>query len=152
MAIYSLTGNDTFTLDTYGPLTEMADGSIVSIEFGNAKTGHTTGKNGNTVFATDKQGENAAVTLRIMAGGKDDTYLNGRSIDQDRDLPTFPLLTGTFSKRVGDGTGKVKFINYNLLGGVFENNVDTQENLQGETEQGIAIYRLWFAQAQRALV
>lgn len=151
MAIYALTGNDTLIINGK-PFSDFADGSTINIEFGNARVGHTTGKNGNTVISTDKQGENATVTLRIIAGSKDDTYLNGLSIQQERDLPSFAVMTGSFSKRVGDGFGKVKFINYNLAGGVFENNVNTQENLQGETEQGIAIYTLWFSQAQRAIV
>ena len=150
MAIYSLTGNDTLTINGK-VFNEFADGSTINIEFGNARTGHTTGKNGNTIFSTDKQGENATVTLRLIAGGKDDMYLNGLSVQQERDLPTFSLLTGTFAKRIGDGQGNVKFLNYALLGGVFEQNVNTQENLQGETEQGIAIYTLWFAQAERAI-
>lgn len=151
MATYSLTGNDTLVINGR-VFSDFADGSTINIEFGNARVGHTTGKNNNTVYSTDKQGENATMTLRIIAGSKDDIYLNGLSILQERDLPTFELMTGSFSKRVGDGMGKVKFIDYNLLGGVFENNVNTQENLQGETEQGIAIYTLWFAQAARALV
>ena len=150
MAIYSLTGNDTLTINGR-VLKEFADGSTINIEFGNARVGHTTGKNGNTIFSTDKQGENATVTLRLIAGGRDDMFLNGLSVQQERDLPTFALLTGTFAKRIGDGNGNVKFLNYALLGGVFEQNVNTQENLQGETEQGIAIYTLWFAQAERAI-
>lgn len=151
MAVYSLTGNDTFTLNGR-VLKEFADGSTVSITYGNARVGHTTGKNNNTIYSTDKQGENATVTLRILAASKDDSYLNGLSVDQDRDLPTFPLITGTFAKRIGDGKGNTKEIKYALLGGVLEQNIDSQENLQGETEQGIAVYTLWFAQAQRAIV
>lgn len=150
MAVYSLTGNDTFILNNK-VFSEFADGSTISITFPNERTGKTTGKNGNTVYATNKQGLNATVELRIIAGSKDDTWLNGLSLQQERDLPTFELMNGSFTKRVGDGFGKVKFINYVLLGGVFDNNIETSENLQGETEQGIAVYRLFFAQAQRAI-
>lgn len=150
MATYSLTGNDTFILNDR-PYTEFADGSTITITFPNERTGHTTGKNGNTVYATNKQGINAQVELRIIAGSRDDAWLNGLSIQQERDLPTFALLNGSFTKRIGDGSGNVKFINYVLLGGVFDNNIETSENLQGETEQGIAVYRLFFAQAERAI-
>ena len=66
-------------------------------------------------------------------------------------MPVSTLLNGSFSKRIGDGSGNVKFINYVMLGGVFRQNIDTNENLQGETEQGIAVYRLFFAQAERAI-
>lgn len=150
MATYALTGNDTFILNNK-VFSDFADGSTINITFQNDRTGKTTGKNGNTVYATDKQGINVQVELRIIAGSKDDVWLNGLSLQQERDLPTFNLFNGSFTKRVGDGFGKVKFINYVLLGGVFDNNIDTSENLQGETDQGIAVYRLFFAQAQRAI-
>lgn len=149
-SIYALTGNDTFILNDR-VFNEFADGSTITITFPNEKTGHTTGKNGNTVYATDKQGLNAEVELRLIAGGKDDIWLNGLGIEQESDLPTFALLNGSFTKRIGDGTGNVRFINYVLLGGVVRQNIDSSENLQGETEQGIAIWRLFFAQAERAI-
>lgn len=150
MAVYALTGNDTFILNDR-VLNDMADGSTIAITFPNEKTGRSTGKNGNTVYSTDKQGLNAECELRLIAGSQDDIWLNGLSIQQERDLPSFSLLNGSFTKRIGDGTGKVRFINYVLLGGVVRQNVDTQENLQGDTEQGLAIYRLFFAQAERAI-
>lgn len=150
MTTYALTGNDTFILNNK-VFSDFADGSTINITFPNDRTGHTTGKNGNTVFATDKQGLNAEVELRIIVGSKDDVWLNGLSIQQERDLPGFTLFNGSFTKRVGDGFGKVKFVNYVLLGGVFNDNIETSENLQGETDQGIAVYRLFFAQAQRAI-
>lgn len=150
MATYALTGNDSFILNNR-VFNDMADGSTISITFPNEKTGHTTGKNGNTVYSTDKQGLNAECELRLIAGSSDDIWLNGLSIEQERDLPTFTLLNGSFTKRIGNGAGKVKFINYVLLGGVIRQNIDTDENLQGETEQGIAVYRLFFAEAQRAI-
>lgn len=151
MPTYALTGNDTLTLNSR-VLKDLADQSTVTLEYGNARVGHTTGKNGNTVYSTDKQGENATLTLRIIAGSGDDIYLNGLSVLQERDLPTFSTITGTVSKRIGDGNGNVKFLNYSLLGGVFEQFTNTSENLQGDTEQGIQVYTLWFAQAEKAIV
>ena len=150
MATYALTGNDTFVINNR-VYKDFADGSTITIDFPNERTGKTTGKNGNTIFSTNKQGENATVELRLIAASSDDIFTNGLSVQQERDLPTFTLLNGRFAKRIGDGQGNVKFINYILSGGVIDNNVNTNENLQGETEQGIAIYRLFFAQAQRAI-
>lgn len=147
---YALTGNDTFTLNSR-VFKDFADGSTINITRPNEMIGQTTGKNGNTVFATNEQGRNAEVELRILAGSSDDIYLNGLLLQQKKDLPTFALMTGTFAKRVGDGTGGVKFLNYSLLGGVFRQDIDTNENLQGETEQGISVYRLFFANAERGI-
>jgi len=150
MPSYAVTGNDTFVLNNR-VFKDFADGSTIAITFPNEKVGHTTGKNGNTIFATDKQGLNAECELRLVVGSADDIYLNGLSVQQERDLPTFPLSEGSFTKRVGDGQGNVRFIKYVLSGGVVRQNIDTSENLQGETEQGIAVYRLFFAQAERAI-
>ena len=151
MAVYALTGNDDLFINDV-PINDLTDGSTVTITFPNEKVGTSTGKNGNTVYATNEQGRNAQMELRVVAGSKSDAFLNGLSIQQDRDLPTYSLMNGSFSKRVGDGSGNVKRINYTLLGGVFRQNIDTQENLQGDTEQGTALYRLFFASAQRAIV
>lgn len=150
MATYAVTGDDSFVLSDR-VFHDFADGSTITITFPNESIGHTTGKNGNTVFATDKQGLNAECELRLIAGSKDDIWLNGVNINQNRDLPAATLLNGSFTKRIGDGSGNVKFINYVLLGGAIRQNIDASENLQGETDQGIAIYRLFFAQAERGI-
>lgn len=151
MAIYALTGNDDLYINDVS-INDLTDGSTIQITFPNEKVGTSTGKNSNTVYATNEQGKNAQLELRVVAGSKTDAFLNGLSIQQDRDLPGFSVMNGSFSKRVGDGAGNIKRINYTLLGGVFTQNIDTQENLQGDTEQGTALYRLFFASAQRAIV
>lgn len=150
MAVYALTGNDSFILNDR-VLTELTDGSTVEVAYQNDRVGVSTGKNNNTVFSENRTGTNAVATLRVVRGSKDDVFLNGLSIQQDRDLPSFTLMNGSFSKRVGDGTGVVKFDNYVLLGGAFQRFPDVQENLVGETEQGTTVYTIIFAIAQRAI-
>ena len=151
MPNYALTGSDTLVLNDR-VLTDFAEGSVVAITFPNERIGKITGKNGNTVYSENTQGANAEMELRILVGSKDDMFLNGLSIQQGKDLPSFSLINGTFAKRIGDGQGHIKFVNYTLLGGVFNNNVETNENPAGETEQGVAVYKLFFASAQRAIV
>ena len=151
MATYALTGKDDFIINDHS-FEDFTDGSTIQITFPNEKVGISTGKNTNTVFATNEQGHNVQVEVRFVAGGKDDAFLNGLSIQQDRDLPSFTLMNGSFSKRVGDGKGNVRRINYTLLGGTFRQNVDAQENLTGDTEQGTAVYRMTFVYGSRAIV
>lgn len=147
---YALTGNDNLILNDR-VIRDFTDGSTVEIAYQSDRVGVSTGKNNNTVFADNRQGGNAVVTLRIVRGSKDDIFFNGESIKQDKDLPTFQLMNGSFTKRIGDGTGKVKFDNYVLLGGAFQRIPDVQENLNGETEQGTTVYQIIFAKAERAL-
>lgn len=150
MSIFALTGNDTVILNER-VIKDMADGSIVEIAYPNDRVAITTGKNDNTVYAEDRTGSNATLTLRVIRGSADDRWLNGLSIQQNRDLPSFTLLRGAFTKRVGDGYGSISYDNYVLIGGVFTKYPETQENLQGETEQGSTVYTITFAKAERAL-
>ena len=151
MATYALTGNDVFTLNERPIQQDLADGSVVEIAYNNDRVGISTGKNRNTVFADNQTGCNATVTLRVLKATPTDRYLNGLSAQQDNDFVAFSLLRGTFTKRVGDGNGKVSFDNFTLLGGAFQRYQDASENNTGETEQGVTIYQLIFAQAKRAI-
>lgn len=150
MATYALTGNDTLILQER-VIKDMADGSIVEIAYQNDRVAVTTGKNDNTIYAEDRTGSNAVLTLRVIRGSSDDRWLNGLSIEQNRDLPSFKLLRGSFSKRIGNGYGEITYDNYMLIGGVFQKYPDTQENLQGETEQGSTVYQIIFSRAERAI-
>lgn len=150
MTTFALTGNDTVILNER-VIKDMADGSIVEIAYQNDRVGVTTGKNDNTVFAENRTGSNAVLTLRVIRGSADDRWLNGLSIEQNKDLPSFSLLRGAFTKRVGNGYGSISYDNYILVGGAFNRYPDTQENLQGETEQGSTVYSIVFARAERAL-
>ena len=150
MSTYALTGNDTVILNER-VIKDMADGSIVEISYQNDRVGITTGKNDNTIFAEDRTGSNATLTLRVIRGSADDRWLNGLSIQQNRDLPSFSLLRGAFTKRIGNGYGSISYDNYILIGGAFQRYADTQENLQGDTEQGSSVYTIIFAKAERAI-
>lgn len=150
MTIYALTGNDSLIINDR-VITQFSDGSTINIAYQNDRVGVSTGKNDNTIFSDNRQGSNAVLNLRILKGGKDDKFFNGLSILQDKDLPSFPLMNGSFTKRVGDGSGKVTFDSYVILGGAFQRYPDSQENLNGETEQGTTVYTIVFAKAKRAL-
>lgn len=86
-----------------------------------------------------------------MRGSATDRYLNGLSVQQAQDFVSFSLMQGTFTKRVGDGSGNVAFDNYTLQGGAFNRFPDAQENNQGETEQGVTVYNIFFAKVTRGI-
>lgn len=151
MAVYALTGNDTLIINER-VINDLADGSTISISFDNDSVGISTGKDDNTIFSDNRQGSNASLELRLVRGSAQDIYFNGLSIQQSRDLPSFPLMKGSFSKRIGDGFGEVRFDNYVLLGGVFTKRMpQVNENLNGETDQGVSIYNITFAIGSRSL-
>lgn len=151
MAVYSLTGSDSLLINERPIINDLADGSVIEIAYQNDRVGISTGKNKNTVFADNRTGTNATLTLRVMRGSATDKYFNGLSVEQDKDFVAFSLMRGSFAKRIGDGEGNITFDNYTLLGGAFQRFPDSQENNQGETEQGVSIYTIIFADCQRAL-
>ena len=148
---YALTGNDTIIINDR-IIKDLTDGSTITIAYQNDRVGISTGKNDNTVFSDNRQGGNAVATLRVLRGSDYDKFFNGLSIQQDSDLPAFPVMNGSFSKRIGDGSKNITYDNYTLLGGLFQRYPDTQENLQGDTEQGTTVYTIIFAKANRGLV
>ena len=152
MATYALTGADTLIINDR-VINDFTDNTTITIEFPNDDIGASTGKNGNTIISENKQGGNANLSpLRILMNSGDDKFLNGLYIQQKNDLPTFPLINCSFTKRVGDGQGNVSFNTYTLLGGAFLRQPSVQENVNGDTEQGTVEYNIFFSQASRAIL
>lgn len=150
MTVYSLTGNDSLIINN-NVINDLSDNSTIELSFDNDIIGTQTGKNDNTIISDDRQGSNATLTLRVIRGSKNDRWLNGLYVQQRRDLPSFTLMNGSFTKRIGDGLGNVHFDNYVLLGGAFRRAVDTQENNNGDTEQGSSVYTIFFSKVERSI-
>lgn len=151
MGRHAITGDDTFLLNGTRTLKNFVSGSVIDITFDNDRVSLDTGKDGNTIFAINKQGQNATAVLRILRGSDDDKYLNSLSIQQDNDPIGFTLLFANFTKRIGDGNGNITYDKYVLQGGMFQKIPDGQENNAGETEQGIVEYTIVFAKGERVL-
>ena len=150
MTSFALTGGDTITINAK-PLTDLADDDISTVSFPNEIVSVNTGKNRNTVYALNETGNNAEVTLRVIMNSSDDKYLNGLLMAQQRDLPSFVLMTGQFTKRVGDGSGNISYNTFPLQGGVFTKLPDVKDNVNGDKEQAIITYNLKFALAPRVI-
>lgn len=146
----SLTGSDTVTLNNY-VLTGLADGNCVELDFPNDIANLKTGKDGNAIYAVNQSGKQAEVKLRVIRGSADDTFLNNLYAQQAANLASFPLMIGQFIKKLGDGMGNVKSDIYNLSGGIFTKPVPAKTNVEGETEQSVAMYTFKFSNAPRAL-
>lgn len=149
MNSFSLTGNDTIQI-AGRVLTDFADGDVAKVSFPNDLIAVQNGKNGNAIFNLNAMGQQADVELRVLRSSADDAFLNGLLVQMEQDLPTFPLMDGYFVKRVGDGQGGVTRDTYLGKGGVFVKKVDVSENVQGATDPAVSLYRLKFAQFDRA--
>lgn len=145
-----MTGNDTIMFRDR-ILTDLADGNCVELTFPNEIASVKTGKNGNTIYGLNEMGENAEVKIRIIRGSADDKYLNGQLAAQKNDFAGFTLVDCVFTKKVGDGQGNITNDQYITNGGVFQKRVEAKQNVEGDTEQSVAIYSLKFAKAPRSI-
>jgi hypothetical protein len=146
----AMTGNDTLGLNGT-LLTGLADGDCVEITFEGDIATVKRGKNGNTIYALNEAGMVAAVKIRTILGGMADKFMNGLLSSQRANFAGFPLMTGKFVKKVGDGTGVITTITYPLRGGIFTKNVGGANNVEGDIKGGIAEYMLKFSNAPRAI-
>lgn len=150
MATNSLTGNDTLQINDR-VLVDFGDGDIATLAYPNELVSVKTGKNGNSIYAFNETGKQVDVEIRVLRGSPDDKFFNSLKLGMQSDFPAFTLLTGEFVKRVGDGLGNVNREIYSLSGGIFSQSVDSQANVEGDTEQAIAIYRLKFTNAPKSI-
>ncbi len=150
MSKISMTGDDTIIIDNRS-LADLADNDCVALSFPNEIATIKTGKNGNSIFALNESGKQADLILRVLRGSADDKILNGRMAQQDANFAGFVLINGEFIKKVGDGSGKITSDTYIASGGVFGKRVEAKSNVEGDTEQSIAIYNIKFAKAARVI-
>jgi hypothetical protein len=150
MSTTSLTGKDTIKVNGR-ILNDFADGDVAKITFPNNLVEVKTGKNGNSIYAYNYTGRQAELELRILRGSSDDKFLNNLLQLFNNDPAAFALLTGEFTKNVGDGVGGVTGITYILSGGAFRKQVDVGENADGGTDQAVAIYQMIFSNAPSAI-
>ncbi len=152
MALTSLVGDDSLIINNRPIQLEFADGDTATIEFPNELFSMSTGKDKNTIYAKDESGSNFNLNFSVMRGGTVDKFLNGLMAQQDEDFAGFTLMTGAFTKVLGNGEGRRTYDTYLLKGMMFVKNIDAKGNVNGDTEQGKASYALRGAVATRALI
>jgi hypothetical protein len=150
MSATTITGKDTLILD--GRIfNDFANADVSTIEFPNDLMNGTTGKNGNTIIASNATGQNVDMTLRLLRGSADDKWLNSRLLEYVNDPAAFITLNGEFIKRAGDGAGNVSADSYILKNGVIQKIPGTKENVEGDVEQSVVVYNLKFFSGTRSI-
>lgn len=150
MPAIALSGSDTINLNNR-VFADLADGNCVELTFPNDIANVKTGKNGNSIYGLNESGKQCEVKLRILRGSADDKFLNGLLSQQNSNFAGTVLLIGQFIKKIGDGQGNITSDTYVMSGGVFTKQVEGKTNVEGETDQSIAMYTIKFSNAPRAL-
>ena len=92
--------------------------------------------------------------IRIRAfsfGSADDKFLNNLLAQQQANFASTILMIGEFIKKLGDGAGNIQSDSYITSGGVFTKQAEAKMNVEGDTEQSIAIYTVKFSNAPRVI-
>lgn len=150
MNTVTMSGNDTFILNNR-LFNDLADGDCVSLSFPNEIATLKQGKNGNVIYSLNNTGKQCDVILRVMRNSSDDRYLNNLLIQQKSNFAGFPLMSGNFVKKTGDGQGNISYDTYITNGGIFVKEVDAKDNQEGDTEQSVSVYTLRFSNAPRSI-
>ncbi len=152
MGIYVITANDTLTVTgmfngkmTTQNFTTLADKSVVHMDFPNELWNIAIGKNKNAIFSFIQKGNLSEMDLRPLLGNADHAFLLAQITQAQNNPPGVILLTGTFSKILGDGAGNPIRVNYTLSGGVVSKLPPLTENVEGETDQGVGMFKLKWA-------
>lgn len=150
MSAISLTGNDTISINNR-VLNAFVDQNIAELTFPNDIAQVKTGKNGNSIYALNTTGRQCELKLRLLRGSSDDQFLNALLQSQNNAFAQTVLLIGEFVKQIGDGQGNVLTDTYIMSGGVFTKQVEVKSNVEGDTEQSVAIYMIKFSNSPRAI-
>ena len=148
--IVALTGNDVTKINDR-IFSGFADGDCVKITYPNDLVIVKTGKNGNSLYGFKNDGRQVDVTLRVVLGSADDKFLNNINSLMKNDFAAFTLMTGEFTKRVGDGNGNITAVTYILSGGVISHQPEAVENADGNTDQSLVVWSLKFSNAPRSI-
>lgn len=153
MATYNLVSDGTLTLwDRV--FNDFADDDISAITFPNDLVTVKTGKNGNTIYSKNEPGRNATAAIRLIRGSADDQFIQNILSQSKADFAMTRLASGEFAMRLSDGQDPVPNVIrdvYTLKGGVVTRPVDGKENVSGDTSQGVSVYNITFADADRSI-
>jgi hypothetical protein len=150
MAFVAMSGSDTITVNNY-IFSGLADGNVVELTFPNDIANVKTGKNGNSIYGLNESGKQCEAKIRCLRGSDDDKFMNGLLSQQLNNFAGFPLMSGQFIKKIGDGQSNITSDTYVMGGGVFTKIPEGKSNVEGDTEQSIAVYTVKFSNAPRAL-
>jgi hypothetical protein len=139
MPVSSVTGKDSLIINGT-VITGLADANAVDVtpiaDIVNIKRG----KDGNTMYAKNEEGNRASMTIRLALGCQDDKNLDALLASWQASASDFVLMTGSFYKRTGDGQGGIQTLVYQLTGGVPKAFPQVLTSAEGNIDQSV---RMW---------
>ncbi len=146
----SLSGQDVIQINGR-ILNDLADQNPVDLTFPNDTFVVKTGKNGNTIYAMNNMGRLAECKIRLLIGSADDQFMTSLFQTAVNDPSGFTLMTGQFSKRVGDGQGTISTVVYQMSGGIIKKGIEAKTAAEGDADQSVAEYTVIFGNAPKSI-
>ena len=150
MGTFTVTGNDTLVLND-NVFTDLATGTTSEITFPNELVNIKTGKNQNSLIALNQAGYNGNLVLKLARGSSDDQFLNNILAAMEGNFVGTALISGSFTKQLGDGAGNVTNDVYDLAGGVISKIPGAMENVEGDVAQAETTWNIKFTNCSRSI-
>lgn len=148
MSTLTVSGNDTLVLNDR-VFADLATDDTCKIDLPNELVNVKTGKNGNSIIAQNMMGLNGNLTVKVSRGSSDDQYLAGQLSTSLGNFVGTQLISGSFTKNLGDGQGNLTKDVYTLLGGIISKIPEGKENVSGDAEQATTTYQIKFTNVTR---
>lgn len=145
--MYNFTGSDTILIDNQ-LINDLADGNCISCVCPNAKVNIVDGKDGN-VIVNKIEGKRIDVTIRVLTGGKTDTFLTNKFYQYENDPTGYIGFDCLFKKKIGDGKGNKKVIEVSGDVGFVDKLPDMISNTTGDVGNGVSEFLLHFVRGDR---
>jgi hypothetical protein len=139
----SLTGADVIVINGR-VFHDLADGEAVNIAFDNDLAAMKVAKDGNGIYALNLTGIVSHVTARVLRASADDRFMNSLMQQMMNDFSGFNLMSGSFTKRVGDGAGNVAGDVYQMSGGIIKKMPGAMTSAEGNTDQSVTVWEMLF--------
>jgi hypothetical protein len=150
MSTTAFSGSDTIKINDR-VLNDFADGDVLVLDYEGDLVAVKKGKSGNTIVTYSAQGEVAKVSLRLLRGSPDDKFMNDLLSRMRNDPSAFVLLTGEFTKVIGDGLGGKSTEIYIFSGGAFQKMPGGISTMESNPEASVIVYNLIFGNAPRSI-
>lgn len=151
MNTIAISGNDTINIGGT-VLHDLADGDVGELTYPNEIAAVKTGKNGNSIYSFNATGLQCDLKVRVIRGSSDDKFLNSIVQAFVNNPAGFVLLDSNVVKRIGNGTGNIANDSYLLQGGVPTKQPGATSNVEGSTDQSVAIYEFKYTNAPRRIL
>ena len=151
MGAVSLTGKDVVVINGR-VFKNFADATIAELTYNGDLMNVKASRDGSAIYAMNEDGRVSVLKLRLLLGSSDDKYMNSILAAMKLDPAGFILMSGSFTKRVGNGAGDSNLVVYQCSGGAIEKMPSAMSSASGDTNQSVVEWSIKFGNSDRSVM